>query len=126
MPKIAFAEKIDCNLDERVCVDLSCVITFLLQGSFCVYRLSTTLVSRLVLNLREQNFALASVPTTVETEQRFQAALPAVGPITSRRATILFNCDETSADALELRAMHRELLGAQRKIGLHLEQSHVV
>ncbi|KAH9972500.1 hypothetical protein BGW80DRAFT_375384 [Lactifluus volemus] len=49
--------------------------------------LSTTLVSRLVLNVREQNSALAGVPTTVETEQRFQAALPAVGPITSHQET---------------------------------------
>jgi hypothetical protein len=46
-----------------------------------MYRLSATLVSRLVLNLREQNAALAGLPTTLETERRFQAALPAVGPI---------------------------------------------
>jgi hypothetical protein len=37
-------------------------------------RLSTTLVPRLVLNLRER--ALSQLPTTVETERRFQAALP--------------------------------------------------
>jgi hypothetical protein len=104
----AFAEKIDCNLDECVCVDPSCFITCLLLGSFWVYRLSTTLVSRLVLNLREQNLALAGLPTTIETEQRFQAALPAVEPIASSSATVLSRCDETSADALELRAMHRE------------------
>jgi hypothetical protein len=62
-------------------------ITCLLQGSFLVYRLSTTLVSRLVLNLREQNSALTGVSTTVETEQTFQAALPAVGQTTSSRET---------------------------------------
>jgi len=38
--------------------------------------LSTAVVSRLVLNLREQNSVLASLPTTVETELRFQAGLP--------------------------------------------------
>ncbi|KAH9953086.1 hypothetical protein BC827DRAFT_193856 [Russula dissimulans] len=38
--------------------------------------LSTTLVSRMVLNLREQNSAVVNLPTTVETEHRFQAALP--------------------------------------------------
>jgi len=41
-----------------------------------VPRLSATLVSRLVLNLREQNTTLAQLPTTVETEETFQAALP--------------------------------------------------
>jgi len=41
-----------------------------------VSRLSTTLVSRLVLNLREQNSNLAGLPTTIETELRFQAGLP--------------------------------------------------
>jgi hypothetical protein len=83
----ALTEKFDFNLNERVCVDHSC-LTYLLQGAhFWLYRLSTTLVSRLVLNVREQNSALAGVPTTVETEQRFQAALPAVGPITSHQET---------------------------------------
>ncbi|KAH9969162.1 hypothetical protein BC827DRAFT_318960 [Russula dissimulans] len=39
--------------------------------------LSTTLVSRLVLNLREQYSTLAYVPTTIQTEEpRFQAGLP--------------------------------------------------
>jgi len=38
--------------------------------------LSTTLVSRLVLNLREQKSTLVFLPTTLETENRFQAALP--------------------------------------------------
>ncbi|KAH9953072.1 hypothetical protein BC827DRAFT_1387381, partial [Russula dissimulans] len=38
--------------------------------------LSAGLVSRLVLNLRERNSVLASLPTTVETELRFQAGLP--------------------------------------------------
>jgi hypothetical protein len=108
-----------------VLIPLVAICVFL-QGSFRVYRLCTTLVSRLVLNLREQNFALAGVPTTIETEQRFQAALPAVGPIISSWATVLFKYDETSADALELRAMHQEPLGAQREIGLRLEQSCIV
>ena len=37
-------------------------------------RISTTLVTRLVLNLRER--AVLQLPTTVETERRFQAGLP--------------------------------------------------
>jgi hypothetical protein len=52
-----------------------------------MYRLSATLVSRLVLNLREQNAALAGLPTTVETELRFQGALPVVGPTPPRNTT---------------------------------------
>jgi len=48
--------------------------------------LSSTLMSRLVLNLREQNSALLELPTTVETEHRFQAALPsALESVTSSR-----------------------------------------
>jgi len=43
----------------------------------CVCRLSTTLVSRLVLNLRERNSTLAGLPTTMESERKFEAALPA-------------------------------------------------
>jgi len=42
--------------------------------------LSTTLITRLVLNLREQNSTLSDLPTTVETMGRFQAALPAAQP----------------------------------------------
>ncbi|KAH9953071.1 hypothetical protein BC827DRAFT_1159434 [Russula dissimulans] len=38
--------------------------------------LSTILISRLVLNLREQNSIVLHLPTTMETEHRFQAALP--------------------------------------------------
>jgi len=41
-----------------------------------ILRLSSTLMSRLVLNLREQNSTLSDLPTTVESELRFQAALP--------------------------------------------------
>jgi hypothetical protein len=41
-----------------------------------VYRLSTTLASRLVLNLREQNSVLEGLPTSIETQGEFQAALP--------------------------------------------------
>ncbi|KAI0246886.1 hypothetical protein BJV78DRAFT_95391 [Lactifluus subvellereus] len=44
--------------------------------------LSTTLVSRLVLNLREQNTALAGLSTTVESEWKFRAALPVAGTMT--------------------------------------------
>jgi len=39
--------------------------------------LSTILASRLVLNLREQNSALAGLSTSVKTELKFQAALAA-------------------------------------------------
>ena len=47
-------------------------------------RLSTTLVTRLVLNLRER--AVSQIPTTVETERRFQAGLPiARRPVASVR-----------------------------------------
>jgi hypothetical protein len=54
-----------------------------------VYRLSTTLVSRLVLNLREQNSALRGLPTlvTVETPWKFRAVSPAVEPMTFRENT---------------------------------------
>jgi len=45
--------------------------------------LSTTLVSRLILNLREQNATLVGLPTTLETERRFQAALPVARTTTS-------------------------------------------
>jgi hypothetical protein len=41
-----------------------------------VFRLSVTLVSRLVLNLREQDSALAYLPATIQTELRFEAGLP--------------------------------------------------
>jgi hypothetical protein len=41
------------------------------------------LTFRLVLNLREQNSALAGLSTTVEMEQRFQAAPLAETPMTS-------------------------------------------
>jgi len=42
--------------------------------------LSITLVTRLVLNLREQNSTLSDLPTTVETIGRFHAALPVARP----------------------------------------------
>jgi len=48
-----------------------------------VSRLSATLVSRLVLNLHEQNATLTQLPTTIETEEMFRAALPvALEPLT--------------------------------------------
>ncbi|KAI0246214.1 hypothetical protein BJV78DRAFT_177528 [Lactifluus subvellereus] len=50
--------------------------------------LSTILISRLVLNLRERNSTLTGLSTTVETERRFRTALPAAGPITSLRTVI--------------------------------------
>jgi hypothetical protein len=62
-----------------------------------VYRLSTTLVSRLVSNLRlgERNSALVGVPRVVETERRFQAALPAVRSITFCRNTDVVRVDKS-------------------------------
>ena len=50
-----------------------------------VSRISTTLVTRLVLNLRER--ALSQLPTTVETERRWQAGLP----VARRRMTSVRN-----------------------------------
>ncbi|KAH9981111.1 hypothetical protein BGW80DRAFT_309032 [Lactifluus volemus] len=44
--------------------------------------ISNTLVSRLVLNLREQHAAIAGEPVLVETEWRFQSAEPTAEPIT--------------------------------------------
>ena len=44
-----------------------------------MYKLSSTLVSRLMLNPREQNSALAGLSTTIETQGKFQAALPTAG-----------------------------------------------
>ncbi|KAH9958359.1 hypothetical protein BGW80DRAFT_1565002 [Lactifluus volemus] len=59
--------------------------------------LSVTLVSRFVLNLREQSSALIHLPTAVETEDRFQAALPPVGPISSRLNTTCLVMSNVSA-----------------------------
>jgi len=42
--------------------------------------LSITLVSRLMLNLRAQSSAQAGLPSSVESERRFQAALPVARP----------------------------------------------
>jgi hypothetical protein len=60
-----------------------------------VYRLSTTLVSRLVLNLREQNSALAGFPTlvTVETYGKPREVFPAVQLITFRGDTSSVGAD---------------------------------
>ncbi|KAI0246878.1 hypothetical protein BJV78DRAFT_94089 [Lactifluus subvellereus] len=46
--------------------------------------ISTTLITRLVLNLREQNTALAGLPIFVDTVGKFQAALPAAGTTTNQ------------------------------------------
>jgi hypothetical protein len=52
-------------------------------------RLSITLVSRLVLNLREQSAVLAYRPA-VETERRFQAGLPLEGQSMRSMGNIAF------------------------------------
>jgi hypothetical protein len=59
----------------------------LLQCSFWVYRLSITLTSRLVLNLREQDSAHTGLPILVGTEWGFHATSQAVGPIIFRGGT---------------------------------------
>ena len=70
----AHAKNGDHDIYERVRLDPRLDIT---TPPNCVCRLSTTLVSRLVLNLRERNSTLASLPTTMESERKFEAALPA-------------------------------------------------
>src|SRR5712671_606775 len=77
----AFAKIICRHTYKRVRLDIDIDIIAVL---IVVSRLSTTLVSRLVLNLREQNSAVAHLPTTVETEDRFQAALPGAQRSTTR------------------------------------------
>ncbi|KAH9981110.1 hypothetical protein BGW80DRAFT_309036 [Lactifluus volemus] len=59
----------------------------LLKNSIAVLTnvISNTLVSRLVLNLREQHAAMEGVVVLVETEWRFQSAQPTVESITFRR-----------------------------------------
>jgi len=69
----AFAKNVYHDTYERVRVDID---TDIIRILIAMSRLSSTLMSRLVLNLREQNSALSDLPTTVETEHRFQAALP--------------------------------------------------
>jgi hypothetical protein len=69
----AFVKIVDLNTYQRVRLDIDMIsITILIL----VFRLSVTLVSRLVLNLREQDSIPAYLLTTIETEQRFQAGLP--------------------------------------------------
>jgi hypothetical protein len=60
-------QRVRLNIDIRIITSVSTLIV--------ASRLSATLVSRLVLNLREQNAAFMQEPT-VETMHRFQAALP--------------------------------------------------
>jgi hypothetical protein len=70
--------------DEYVCLDIIFgTIPCLLQYLLWARRISATLVSRLVLNLRERNSTAVDLPTTIETEEEFWAALPAAGPVTS-------------------------------------------
>lgn len=88
LPNAAFAKNVNHNIHERVglvsILALSAIFSdpsVLIVG---VSRVSTTLVNRLVLNLRER--ALSQLPTTVETERRWQAGLPvARRPMTSVR-----------------------------------------
>ncbi|KAH9963064.1 hypothetical protein BJV74DRAFT_799741 [Russula compacta] len=53
------------------------LLNVIVRDGTMYFSLSNTLVSRLVLNLRERNSSLAGLPTTVETVQRFQEGLPA-------------------------------------------------
>jgi hypothetical protein len=80
-PNAAIARNFYHNIYERVRLasDIFRSASVLTVG---VSRISTTLVTRLVLNLRER--ALSQLPTTVETERRWQAGLPvARRPMTS-------------------------------------------
>jgi len=70
---LAFAQIVHLNTYQRVSLDIDTDIVTLL---IVVSRLSTVLVSRLVFNLREQNSTLVHLPPTIETERRFQVALP--------------------------------------------------
>ena len=54
-----------------------------------MHRLSVTLVSRLMLNLRVQNSAQAGLPSSVESERRFRAALPVVATGSGRSVAAL-------------------------------------
>jgi hypothetical protein len=70
-----------------------------------VYRLSATLISRLVLNLREQNSALADLSTTIETQGRFQAALPAVGTMESTSVVTSVRADNSTFETVPNRVV---------------------
>jgi hypothetical protein len=50
-----------------------------------------------VLNLREQNSALAGLPTTVESEQKFQAALPGSETMTPSRDITSVQVDKSTS-----------------------------
>ncbi|KAI9436126.1 hypothetical protein F5148DRAFT_1294683 [Russula earlei] len=69
--------------------------------------LSTTLVSRLVLNLREQSSVLVCLPTSVETERRFQARLPvaqqsmtSLGPMSFRPNKSMYGASTSDITAM--------------------------
>jgi hypothetical protein len=71
----AFPEIVHRNSHQRVRLIIDIRIITSVSTLIVASRLSSTLVSRLVLNLREQNAAFMQEPT-VETMHRFQAALP--------------------------------------------------
>ena len=80
----------------RECVGLQLLYYYVSISSLIgMYRLSATLISRLVLNLREQNSALVGLPTTIETERSFQAALPAAGPTSFHQNTTSVRVDKS-------------------------------
>ncbi|KAI0245620.1 hypothetical protein BJV78DRAFT_1158487 [Lactifluus subvellereus] len=88
----ALAKTLHCNFDNRVrLVAISGIIA-------CLLELSTTLAFRLVLNLREQNSALAGLSTTVGTERRFQAAPLAEKPMTSFQVVTFAQAEESTSN----------------------------
>jgi hypothetical protein len=64
-----------------------------------MYRISTTLVTRLVLNLRERSSALAGLPITVETMGKLQAAPPVAGTTNPWDITSV-EVDESTSETL--------------------------
>jgi hypothetical protein len=64
-----------------------------------MYRISTTLVNRLVLNIRERSSALEGLLVTVETTGKFQAALP-VARTTNPWDIISVEVDESTSETV--------------------------
>ena len=64
-----------------------------------MYRISTTLVTRLVLNLRERSSALVGLLITVETTGKFQAALP-IARTTNSWDIISVEVDESTSETV--------------------------
>ena len=75
-----------------------------------MYRLSTTLVSRLVLNLREQNSVLEGLPTSIETQGEFQAALPIAGMTKSTSVIDSVWADNSTFETVSNRVVGRSRL----------------